>query len=91
MGIAEEIRRRIAERLAAEAIEVTDDSAAHAGHGGARPEGETHFSLSVISARFAGLPRVARQRLVYAALGDLMGAPVHALSLRTLTPDEAGR
>ena len=52
---------------------------------------EVHFQAIVESAAFAGKPTLARHRMVYAALGDRMGGEVHALSLRTLTPDEAGR
>jgi BolA protein len=60
----------------------------HAGHAGARPEGETHFAVKITSAAFAGLSRVARQRLVYETLKDELASRVHALSLTTLTPDD---
>ena len=60
----------------------------HAGHAGARPEGETHFSVTIVSAAFIGQSRVARQRLVYQTLADELATRVHALSLTTLAPDE---
>jgi BolA protein len=64
-----------------------DDSAAHAGHAGAR-EG-AHFQVSVVSARFNGLSRVARHRLVYDAVRPWMTSGVHALAIEARTPDEA--
>jgi BolA protein len=62
------------------ALEIRDDSALHAGHAGAAGGGG-HFHVRIVSPRFAGLPRVARHRLVYAALGSLMRDRIHALSL----------
>ena len=69
-------------------LDVEDESAKHAGHAGASPGGQTHFRVRIVSASFAGLSRVARQRRVYAALSDEFAAGVHALALQTLTPDE---
>ncbi len=63
----------------------------HIGHQGARPGGETHFAVTVVSANFAGQSRVARQRLVYQTLADELATRVHALSLTTLMPDEDTR
>jgi BolA family transcriptional regulator, general stress-responsive regulator len=68
-------------------IEVQDDSAAHAGHAGAR-EGR-HFSVTIVSPRFAGLSRVARHRLVYDAVASQMAQGIHALAIVAKTPDEA--
>ena len=85
-GQADDIARRLRTELAAEHVEVVDDSARHAGHAGARGGG--HYRVVVVSARFTGLDRVAAQRLVYGAVGDLMGHAIHALEIRTLTPDE---
>lgn len=68
-----------------------DESGAHAGHAGARPGGETHFRLRAVSAAFEGLSRVARQRLVYAALAGEFETGLHALSLDLKTPAEAGK
>ena len=93
--IATIIRRKLTDALAPTRLEVEDDSARHAGHhheGGmdARPGGESHFNLTVVSTAFAGLGRVQRQRMVNGFLAQEMAGPVHALSIRALTPDEAG-
>lgn len=80
----------LAEALAVlepEHLSIEDDSAAHAGHAGAR-SGGGHYTVTVVSARFPGLNRVARHRLVYTALGDLMKTRIHALALVALAPDE---
>jgi BolA protein len=68
-------------------LEITDDSHLHAGHVGAA-DGRGHFSVFVVSERFAGLPVVRRHRLVYDAVGDLMTTDIHALSIRALVPGE---
>jgi len=73
-------------RLEPVALELVDDSAAHAGHAGAR-EG-AHFNLRIVSAKFAGLPRISRHRLVYDALRPWMAEGVHALAIDARTPDE---
>ena len=72
--------------LSPEALEVRDDSAAHAGHAGAR-EG-SHLSVRLVSTRFAGLGRVARHRLVYDALRNLMPQGIHALAIDARAPGE---
>ncbi len=84
------IRRKLSEALAPTRLDIVDDSARHAGHVGARPEGETHFNVEIVSTRFAGLSRVARQRLVYGVLADELRTDVHALALKTATPEEDG-
>lgn len=80
--------------LDAQVVELVDVSDRHAGHAGSEGGGG-HFRLVVVSKRFQGINRVAAQRLVYAALGDLMKSEVHALTMRTMTPKqwalEAGR
>jgi BolA protein len=85
--VASEMLKRL-EVLAPSRIELIDDSEAHRGHGGYNPAGESHFSLAIESPDFAGMSRVERQRLVYAALGDLMKERVHALSIRATAPEE---
>jgi BolA protein len=70
-------------------LDIEDESAKHAGHAGAREGGETHFRIRIVSHAFTGLSRVQRQRKVYAAVADELAERVHALSLVTLTPDEA--
>ena len=91
MPVADTIRRKLTERFAPVRLEIVDKSHRHAGHAGARPEGETHFQVTIVSAAFAGQNRVARQRLVYDTLAEELATRVHALSLTTLAPDEAPR
>jgi len=82
---------RIRERLGALeplALELVDESAKHEGHAGARPGGETHWRLSIVSPRFAGQPVVARHRMIYQALGELMHNPIHALAITARAPEE---
>jgi BolA family transcriptional regulator, general stress-responsive regulator len=88
MSRVDEIRARLQAALAPEQVEIADESRLHAGHAGARPSGETHFRALVVSSRFAGRGRIERQRMVYAALGDLMQGKIHALAMQTLTPEE---
>jgi len=90
MSVAETIRRKLTERLAPLRLDILDESHRHAGHAGARPEGETHFAVTIVSAAFVGLGRVARQRLVYQILADELATRVHALALTTLAPGEPG-
>jgi BolA protein len=84
--VAAAIRSRLAE-LEPEALELRDESAAHAGHAGAR-SGGGHFRLTIVSPRFRGQTTLARHRLVYAALGPLMQREIHALAIRALAPEE---
>ena len=88
MTVAETIRQKLTNRFAPTRMVIVDESHRHAGHAGARPEGETHFAVTIVSASFAGLNRVARQRLVYQALADELAGSVHALSLTTRAPEE---
>lgn len=87
MSVAAEIRRRLT-ALEPEALELVDESSKHAGHAGAAPGGQTHWKLSIVSRRFAGQPTVARHRMVYQALGELMQNPIHALAISARSPDE---
>ena len=88
MTMADAIRTKLTAAFAPGALEVLDESAKHAGHSGARPGGETHFNVRIVSKAFEGLSRVERQRRVYATLAEELKARVHALSLTTLTPAE---
>ncbi|MGG5811939.1 BolA family protein [Falsiroseomonas sp. CW058] len=72
-------------------VAVQDDSHRHIGHAGARPEGETHYTVTVVSPAFAGMGRVARSRAVHAVLDAEFQRGLHALSLVLRTPEEAGR
>lgn len=91
MPVADIIREKLIAAFRPSDLVVEDESAHHAGHSGARPGGETHFNVRIVSAAFEGTSRVERQRRVYAALADELRGPVHALALTTLTPAEAGR
>jgi BolA family transcriptional regulator, general stress-responsive regulator len=86
--VASEMLRLLNSALSPTHIELIDDSEQHRGHGGYNPAGESHFSLTIESPAFTGKSRVERQRLVYAALGDLMRERVHALSIRATAPGE---
>jgi BolA protein len=86
--VADTIREKLSDRFAPTRLEIIDESHRHAGHAGARPEGETHFALTIVSAAFSGESRVARQRLVYQTLAKELATRIHALSLTTLAPDE---
>ena len=86
--VATEMLRRLNSALSPSRVELIDDSEQHRGHGGYNPEGESHFTLRIESAAFAGKNRVERQRMIYAALGDLMDGRVHALSIRATAPGE---
>lgn len=68
-------------------LEITDESHKHAGHTGAR-DGGGHYVLRIVSAQFAGKTTVARHRMIYSALGDLMKREIHALTIQALAPDE---
>ena len=89
-SVAATIREKLGASFAPLALDVVDESARHAGHAGARPGGETHFRVRIVSAAFNGLSRVQRQRMVYLALSEELAGPVHALSLTALAPEEAG-
>jgi BolA protein len=86
--IATEMLRRLDSALSPASVRLIDDSEKHRGHGGYNPAGESHFTLEIVSGAFAGKSRVERQRMVYAALGDLMRERVHALSIRATAPGE---
>jgi BolA protein len=88
VSIAEEIGRRLTEKLNPRQLEVIDESAAHAGHMGASAAGETHFRVVVVSDSFTGMTRIARQRLVNEIMADLLAGRVHAFSARLATPAE---
>lgn len=87
MNVAERIRERLG-ALDPVALDLVDESAQHAGHAGSRPGGETHWRLAIVSPRFAGQSTVARHRMVYQALGELMHDPIHALAISARSPEE---
>ncbi len=87
-GIQNEIERRLQAALAPARLVVSNDSASHSGHSGDDGTGESHFSVTIESAAFAGVSRLERQRMVNRALGDLPGQRVHALAIRAIAPGE---
>ena len=86
--VATEMLRRLNSALLPTRVDLADDSELHRGHGGYNPAGESHFTLTIESPAFAGKSRVERQRMVHAALGDLLESRVHALSIRARAPGE---
>lgn len=87
-SVVDRITVRLNDSLQPSQLEVVNDSHHHRGHAGDDGTGETHFTVRIESPRFAGLNRVARQRLVNQALADLLAGPIHALSLKTTAPGE---
>jgi BolA protein len=87
-AIFEAIHDKLTQAFRPLRLEITDDSARHAGHAGGRAGGESHFNVTIESQAFAGQPKVARQRMVYRALADELAGPVHALSVKALAPGE---
>jgi BolA protein len=86
MSAATSLEARLA-ALSPTVLEIEDDSAAHVGHAGAAGGGR-HFSITIVSEHFSGLPRLARHRAVLDRVGDLIPHPVHALAIRAYAPDE---
>ena len=89
MNVEAEMRARLA-GLEPEVLELVDESAQHEGHAGWRPGGGTHWRLRIVSARFAGKTTLARHRMVYESLGELMQHPIHALAIQARMPGEPG-
>lgn len=83
------MRQRLA-ALAPVSLELLDESAKHQGHAGWRPGGNTHWRLTIVAEAFRGKPTLARHRMVYQALGELMDHPIHALAITARAPDEGG-
>ena len=88
MRMAERIERKLRAELAPLSVAVTDDSHKHHGHAGWREGGETHFSVAVVSAAFAGKSRVERHRMINRALADELAGGVHALAISAKAPGE---
>lgn len=90
MRVATAIENKLKARFDPTHLAIVDESHKHRGHAGARPEGESHFQVEIVSAAFEGLTRVERQRLVYDALAEEMQKDIHALAIKSLTPGEYG-
>ena len=87
--VATEIETRLQNALTPQQLAVIDDSEKHRGHAGHDGSGESHFTVDIVSDRFIGQNRVARQRMVNAALADLLRDKVHALAIKARAPGEA--
>ena len=88
--LATALKTKLEAAFSPQVLIVEDESALHAGHAGAPGGGESHFRVRIVSSAFKAMPRVERQRRVYAVLKEELAAGVHALALVTLTPEEAG-
>ncbi len=86
--VGREIAQRLEAALSPQQLAVINDSAKHRGHTGDDGSGESHFTVEIVAAAFAGQSRLARQRMVNSALGDLMQERVHALAIRARAPEE---
>lgn len=82
------IKDKLNSALSIEQLEITDESYMHKGHAGAREEGETHFNITIISENFDSLSRIERHRLIYDILSEELKDRIHALKLKTVTPEE---
>ena len=87
--VAQEMTELLTRAFAPSHLEVINDSARHRGHSGDDGSGESHFTVAIESAAFAGKSRLERQRMVNAALGDIPGNRVHALAIRAFAPEGA--
>ena len=88
MSVAASVHAKLTDAFEPVHLDVVDESHLHAGHVGARPEGETHFRVDIVAAAFDGVSRIERQRMVHRVLEDELGDRVHALALRTRAPGE---
>lgn len=86
--VGNRILARLSEAFAPDQLLVEDESASHAGHSGARPEGETHFTVKLVSRSFEGKSRIERHRMVNAALAEELQDRVHALAISARAPGE---
>ena len=86
--LAQEMRLLLTTALEPTALEIVNDSATHRGHTGDDGSGESHFTILIESARFGGVSRLQRQRMVNAALGDIPGNRVHAVAVKARAPGE---
>ena len=88
MSVADSIHAKLTDAFAPVHLDIIDESHLHAGHAGARPEGETHFRVEIVASTFDGMPRLERQRMVHRVLADELGDRVHALALRVRSSSE---
>jgi BolA protein len=91
MSVEDRIREKLKLAFAPLALEVVNDSHRHAGHAGSPQTGESHFSIKVVSAAFAGKSRVERHRMVNEVLAEELKGKIHALAISALAPEERSR
>jgi BolA protein len=91
MSVEDRIREKLTKAFAPAALEIVNDSARHAGHAGSPGTGESHFSIKVVSAAFAGKSRLERHRMVNEVLAEELKGRIHALALSALAPEERSR
>src|ERR1700736_3507720 len=89
MTTRDRIAAKLTKAFAPERLEVIDESHRHAGHAGARPGGETHYSVYIVSQAFRGKSRIERHRMINASLISELQGGVHALAIRAAAPGEA--
>lgn len=87
-AVSEQITEKLRRAFSPLRLDVIDDSARHAGHAGARPEGETHFKVAIVAQAFAGKTALERHRMVNQVLAEELSGPVHALNISARAPDE---
>lgn len=91
MSVASTLQAKLQAAFSPSRLTIVDESDKHRGHVGARPEGETHFRVEIVSEAFAGHSRIDRHRMVTDAVAEELAGPVHAFSLKASTPSESGR
>ena len=91
MNVKDRIEKCLTEALKPQSLQVVDESHLHAGHAGARPEGETHFRVHIVSAAFENKGRIDRHRTVQEILADELAGPIHALAIHASAPGEPAR
>jgi stress-induced morphogen len=91
MRVEDEIRRKLNQAFAPEALEIVNDSHHHAGHAGSPGTGESHFTIKVVSGAFEGKSRIERHRMVNQVLAAELAGKIHALAVSALTPGERTR
>ena len=89
MSIEQTIREKLTETFSPEKLDIRNDSHLHSGHESSPGTGESHFHITLVAAKFEGLTRIDRHRLVNEALARELAGPVHALSIKAMTAEEA--
>ena len=90
MRTADVMTRKLTQAFTPKSLKVEDESHLHAGHAGARPEGQTHYRVYIVSEAFAGKSRIERHRMINAALAEELKDSVHALAIHAAAPGEGG-